>query len=115
MAKTPRQKGLRGRFGAAGVAPGVTIVNPGNGDSFGANTTVDSPAVAAAEVSLKARAGDDILGDLTSSIMWTSSIDGALGTGGTITATLTTGTHIITASATDGTLTGTDKVQVVVS
>ena len=40
-------------------------------------------------------------GDLTSRIVWTSSLDGRLGTGGTVVKVLTSGTHSITASVTD--------------
>src|SRR5205814_2343996 len=40
-------------------------------------------------------------GDVSSTTAWTSDRDGALGTGGTITHTLSVGTHTITARATD--------------
>ena len=43
--------------------------------------------------------GED--GDLSNSIVWTSDIDGTLGTGSTVSATLSEGSHRITASATD--------------
>src|SRR6185503_16846322 len=46
-------------------------------------------------------ATDNIDGSLTSSLPWTSSRDGLLGTGATVTANLTLGVHTITATATD--------------
>lgn len=54
----------------------------------------------------------DDTGDISASIAWSSDLDGALGTGATLAATLTAGTHVITATATDGTLVGTDTVTV---
>ncbi len=40
-------------------------------------------------------------GDIRSRLVWTSSIDGSLGTGAQITASLSAGNHLITATATD--------------
>ena len=40
-------------------------------------------------------------GNLTGSIVWRSNIDGQLGTGGSVTRTLTSGTHIVTATVSD--------------
>jgi len=40
-------------------------------------------------------------GDLTTSLTWTSSIDGQIGTGGSFSTTLSDGTHTITAEVTD--------------
>ncbi len=60
---------------------------------------------------------DDIEdGDLSASIVWSSSIDGVLGTGASIaTSNLSVGTHTITASVTDsGGLTSTDTISVVI-
>lgn len=67
-------------------------------------------------VALSATATDDVDGDLTASISWSSNLDGSLGTGGTVnTSALSVGTHIITASATDSqTQTGTDTVTIIV-
>src|SRR5439155_27309008 len=48
------------------------------------------------------RANDVTDGDLSSQIQWTAGRGGALGTGATISAsTLSVGTHVITAGATD--------------
>src|SRR5205823_13326280 len=45
---------------------------------------------------------DPVDGSLTGSLAWTSSLDGALGTGGSLTVTtLRSGTHTLTASATN--------------
>src|SRR5206468_1757291 len=69
--------------------------------------SISSPAASAtfdpgAPVTLSAAANDLEDGSLTAAIAWTSSRDGGLGTGGTITTSaLSTGTHVLTASATD--------------
>lgn len=73
--------------------PVVSIASPANGASFSLGDSI----------SFSGTATDAESGNLTASASWTSSIDGALGTGGAITKTnLTSGTHIITLSATDG-------------
>src|SRR5438128_4195900 len=75
-----------------GNPPTVTISSPADGSVRFRNDTI----------TLAGRANDLIDGDLSSSIQWTSSRDGALGTGATIsTSTLSVGTHVITAAATD--------------
>src|SRR5207249_1704432 len=69
--------------------------------------TISSPTAGAtfdpgAPVTLSATASDLEDGSLTAAIAWTSNRDGVLGTGGTITTNaLSTGTHVLTASATD--------------
>src|SRR5207237_3995456 len=56
-------------------------------------------------VTLSATATDPEDGTLTPALRWTSSRDGNLGTGGSLTvSTLTAGTHVLTASATDSDL-----------
>src|SRR5206468_4288008 len=56
-----------------------------------------------AATTLTATASDPEDGSLAPVVAWTSSRDGAIGTGGSITlSTLSAGTHVITASATDG-------------
>jgi hypothetical protein len=86
------------------VAPTVTITAPASGSTFEEGTAV----------TFTATASDTEDGDLTAAIAWSSDLDGALGTGGTLNlSTLTVGTHTITASATDsGGLTGTDTITV---
>src|SRR5439155_273263 len=56
-------------------------------------------------------------GDLSSRLAWTSSLDGALGTGGSLTVTtLRSGTHTLTASATNRRgLTGQKTITIVVN
>ncbi|MFZ0429242.1 MAG: hypothetical protein WAO20_14070, partial [Acidobacteriota bacterium] len=79
--------------------PSVTISSPSDGASFPAGTPV----------SFSGSAGDTEDGDLTSSLAWTSSLDGPIGSGGSFSAILSTGTHVITASVTDsGGLAGSD-------
>src|SRR5205823_908540 len=74
------------------ATPTVTITAPPSGSilEIGAATT------------LTATASDLEDGSLAPVVAWTSSRDGAIGTGGSITlSTLSAGTHVITASATD--------------
>ncbi|MEE9426173.1 MAG: hypothetical protein V3V18_14525 [Methylococcales bacterium] len=44
---------------------------------------------------------DDNDGDLSASLSWSSNLDGLLGKGGSVSASLSQGTHLITASSTD--------------
>jgi len=72
--------------------------------------------VAGTAVTLSATATDTQDGDLTGSIAWSSSIAGPLGTGGSLSGVLMTGTHVITAAVTDsGGLTASRQVTVTVS
>ncbi len=72
--------------------PLVTITAPPTGTVVEPGTTID----------LTATATDILDGDLGTGIAWTSSRDGALGTGPIVsTGTLTSGSHVITASAAD--------------
>lgn len=81
--------------------PVVTITAPANDSSFAAG----------ANINFTATANDTEDGDISSSIGWTSSIDGAIGTGASVnTASLSVGTHTIIAEATDsGANTGTPE------
>lgn len=86
--------------------PTVSITAPASGSSY---TVGDS-------ITFTATAADAEDGDLSSSIAWTSSLDGALGTGASVSAVLSVGTHTITASATDSAnQTSTDSITVTVS
>lgn len=78
--------------GGSGSAPEVTITAPGDNDFF---TTDDMP------ITLTGTATDAEDGNLSAQIEWTSSIDGPLGTGASIQASLSVGTHAITASVVD--------------
>ena len=85
------------------AAPTVEIIAP---------TDQDNPA-AGTPVTFTGTAVDPEDGDLTSNLEWTSSIDGPLGVGGSFTASLSRGEHVISASATDsGGLTGSAAVSV---
>ena len=72
--------------------PVVTIINPADASSFAEGSTID----------FEATASDAEDGDLTDQINWNSDLDGDFATGGTPSvATLSLGTHTITASVTD--------------
>ena len=88
------------------TAPTVSITAPTNGTTV---TEGDS-------LSFSGNASDAEDGSLTTSLFWTSSSDGAIGSGGSFsTSTLSVGSHTITASVTDsGGLGGSDSVGVTV-
>jgi len=91
---------------SSNTAPSVTIASPANGASYAAGTAV----------SFTGSASDTEDGSLTAALAWTSSIDGAIGTGGSFTKVLTSGTHTITAKATDrGGLTTAKQISVTVA
>ena len=72
------------------LAPTITINSPVNGTNFLSGATV-----------LLAGTASDEDGNLTASLSWSSSKDGFLGTGGSLSKVLTDGPHTITASAID--------------
>jgi hypothetical protein len=74
---------------ATNTAPVVSITSPANA------ATVASP------VSFTATATDAEDGSLAASVSWSSSVDGAIGTGASISSPLTVGAHTITATVTD--------------
>ena len=81
--------------------PGVTIDAPLNNANF---TMTDS-------ILFQGSATDTEDGDLSTSIQWSSSIDGYLGTGNMINQMLSAGSHTLTASVTDtGSLTSYDNI-----
>jgi subtilisin len=71
--------------------PTVTIISPADGASFASGDSI----------SFAGSASDGEDGDLTASLIWTSDLDGQIGTGGSFSATLSDGTHKITAEVTD--------------
>jgi hypothetical protein len=88
-------------------------------DDLPPETTISSLAentiFYSAPQSLAATASDFEQGDLSSSVSWSSSIDGPIGTGAAITPSLSDGVHSITASVTDNSgQTGLDTMTVVV-
>ncbi|MCC5848328.1 MAG: immunoglobulin domain-containing protein [Verrucomicrobia bacterium] len=86
--------------------PGVTILSPANGSAH----LVGEPVL------LTAEASDPEDGDISSQVVWTSSIDGALGTGASLSlSTLSLGTHTLTASAQgSGGVTATSSVSITI-
>src|SRR5207248_1572709 len=80
----------------------VDATSGAESDSGGTLHTITDGTWQETTITLAGRANDVTDGDLSSQIQWTSSRDGALGTGATIsTSTLSVGTHVITAAATD--------------
>ncbi len=76
----------------AGNAPGVAITAPANQSVYFSGT----------KITFTGTAHDVEDGDLSAKLAWTSSLDGALGTGSIInTSSLRIGTHVIKASVTD--------------
>jgi extracellular elastinolytic metalloproteinase len=88
------------------TAPVVTISSPADNSSFTAGQSVTFTGSA-----------QDDSGDLSASLSWSSSLDGVIGTGATVTTSgLTVGPHVVTASVTDsGGLTGTASVSITVN
>jgi hypothetical protein len=86
--------------------PVATIFHPSNGET----------RTAGVDIPFSGRANDPQDGALTgSSLVWTSDLTGALGTGETFNAPLTAGTHRITLTATDSDAnTGTDSIELIV-
>ena len=74
------------------TAPSVAISSPSNKSSYAAGETI----------SFSGSASDTQDGNLSSNINWTSSIDGSIGTGASFSRPLSSGTHVITATVTDG-------------
>lgn len=93
--------------GTPNTAPTVSITAPADG----------SNTLPGASVTFTGTATDPEDGSLNSSIAWSSSIDGLLGTGASITTSaLSNGVHTITASATDsGSLSSNDTISIDVS
>lgn len=77
--------------GPGNTAPTVTIDAPNNGDTFASGTSI----------AFSGTANDGEEGDLSANLVWTSDLDGPIGTGAAISAVLTDGTHQITAAVVD--------------
>ncbi len=85
--------------------PVVTITSPSDGATFGSGVSI----------SFTGTATDDKDGDVTTNLVWTSNFDGQIGTGGSVSATLSDGTHTITATANDSKgNTGSDSITITV-
>ena len=72
-------------------APTISIDSPGDGAVFSPSDSI----------TFIGTADDAEDGSLTGSISWSSDLDGPLGTGGSVTTTLSEGLHTITASVSD--------------
>jgi hypothetical protein len=91
--------------GPANEPPAVSITSPADGASFDSGATI----------TFEGTASDPEKGDLTDSLVWTSSIQGQIGGGGSFSYILEDGNHIITATATDsGGQTGSDSISIAV-
>jgi leucyl aminopeptidase len=92
---------------SSNTAPTVAISAPANGASYAQG----------ASVTFSGSASDTQDGSLSGSIQWTSSINGALGTGASVsTAALAVGAHTITAKVTDsGGLSATATISVTIT
>jgi len=91
--------------GDSNDAPVVSIISPTDGSTFQFEATI----------LFEGTASDTEDGDLTASLVWTSSTDGEIGTGGSFSTTLSDGDHIIEASVTDsGGKTGSDSIGITV-
>ncbi len=77
--------------GPGNAAPTVTLIAPADG------TVIDEGQ----SLTLSATATDAEDGNLAGQVSWSSDLDGALGTGGSVTVALSVGSHTITASVTD--------------
>ncbi|WP_462160009.1 S8 family serine peptidase [Pseudoalteromonas sp. GB56] len=79
-------------LGATDFAPNVSIATPENNSAFLVGETV----------SFSANANDTEDGDLTSSVVWTSNVDGVIGNGASFTKSdLSAGDHVVSATVTD--------------
>lgn len=83
--------GLKAAFGSLNTAPAVTIITPLNGSMTDNKTAIH----------FSAAASDLEDGDLSTSLVWTSSMDGSIGSGGSFSTLLSSGTHFITAAVSD--------------
>lgn len=103
---TPTMVGGGGGGEPTDDPPTVTITSPADGASFDSGTSI----------SFAGSASDDEDGNLTASLVWTSSVDGQIGTGGSFSAVLSDGNHTVTASVTDsGSNLGSDAIAVTVA
>lgn len=85
--------------------PTVTISNPADGATFDSGATIF----------FQGTANDPEDGNLSAGLVWTSNIDGQIGTGGSFSTALSDGHHTVTAEVTDsGGKTGSDSISITV-
>jgi PKD repeat protein len=90
---------------AENTPPTANITAPGDGATYASEASID----------FSGTASDAEEGDLTAGLVWTSDLDGQIGTGGSFSAVLSDGVHTITAEVTDsGGASGSDTVGVTV-
>jgi subtilisin len=82
---------ILGGGGSTDNPPSVTIDGPLDGASFDSGESI----------SFAGTASDSEDGDLTGGLVWTSDLDGQIGTGGSFAAVLSDGSHEVTAAVTD--------------
>lgn len=92
--------------GATGVDTVTITVNDTASSNNAPSVTVDQPEDSAAfdsneTILLSATATDAEDGTISENIIWSSDLDGSLGTGAALSTTLSVGVHILTASITD--------------
>ena len=91
--------------GPVNNAPTVSITSPADGSPFDSGATI----------LFEGTASDTEDGGLTAGLVWTSDLEGQIGTGGSFATTLSDGSHTITASVTDsGGKTGSASVSITV-
>lgn len=111
---SPRIKLRKGRL--AGSVPVVTITSPVPAGSPPVHSVVGAGSPLTGTFSAAATAVDDVGGDVSANLRWTSNVDGLVGTGANPSITLSAGPHTLTASVTDiGGATGSDSIAVVVA
>jgi hypothetical protein len=95
----------------------LTVNAPADPPTVSATAVPSISSVAyGTSISFVGSAFDSRDGDISAKLVWTSSIDGQIGTGGSITKMLSSGTHTVTASATDSDgLTGSATMTIVVT
>ena len=84
-------QGVLSYFAAADNPPSTSITSPADGATFASGEAITFSGTAA----------DAEDGDLTGNLIWTSSLDGEIGRGGSFTASLGDGNHTITAAVID--------------
>jgi subtilisin family serine protease len=101
--------GLVDAAAAVGISvnrpPTVAITNPTDGYEF----------YSGQPITFTGTASDTEDGDITPDLVWTSDLDGQIGTGGDFSATLSDGTHTVTARVTDsGNVSASDSISITV-